>query len=322
MPRAPPKPYIGVRVVIVGFAVIAFAIQIAIVFRPPPGPRLHIISVTGHGKYEKRSIIVQRFWERRLGKNDAYTNVCDVDCGKVVVDGHRLKNILPMQDTVFVSARPIPTGYKRAQFKFVWGLIHEYRRISSEGGTLPRWWFVKDDDVIVHIDRLISLAARYDPNKRVFVGRMMPRNDTMKLPCNGYEWFVQATSGWLVSAAMAKALVEDHGDQWLELQEKAIKNGTCTFYDQWLPMILDQVGDSERVNLPTHIQSLINLNFSIDRAGHPHCAPDADLVSTTTVFCEMCEDEWDNLQRLPESVRHDQKAFTDLIDSCFDDEEA
>jgi len=205
--------------------------------------RLHIVSVTGLGKYENLSIIAQQFWGQRLGATDNYTNVCDVGCGDTAFQGRRLEHILPMPDSAFPSGRCTQkgkncTGYQRAQFKFIWGFIHEYKQLASQGVPMPRWWFIKDDDTFVNIDRLMAFAANYDPNRRVLLAGLG------KGTYNFSNWTVNGGNGWLASAAMAKELVLEHGDQWLKWQESC----DCE-YDQGMAVILDQVHGAEIVDM-------------------------------------------------------------------------
>jgi hypothetical protein len=206
--------------------------------------RLHVVSVTGLGKYENLSIIAQESWGKRLGATDNFTNICDVGCGDTAFQGRRLEHILPMPDSAFPSGRCTLNGkscdgYQRAQFKFVWGFIHEYKQLASRGVPMPRWWFIKDDDTFVNIDRLMAFAANYDPNRPVLLSNISPFS-----AYSLSNWAMNGGSGWLASAAMAKELVLEHGDQWLKWQEAH----DCE-YDQGMPLIVDRVSDAEIVDM-------------------------------------------------------------------------
>lgn len=226
--------------------------------------RLHIISITGKGHYAMFSIIVQSSWEQLLGISDNYTNVCDDDCDNIMVEGKKLTHVLPMPDL----GHPECIGSGRAQMKFVWGLIFEFKRIASNGGPMPNWWFVKDDDTYVHIDRLMDYAAKYNPQNRVLIA-----NIGWSAECNTWSyWDINGGAGWLVSAALAEALVVEHGDQWFEFQANLLRNDSCYWYDQALPFIVDQVHDVIRVDA----KDLFDPGFE---NMSPECPRGANLIS-------------------------------------------
>jgi hypothetical protein len=211
--------------------------------------RLHIISVTTLGDFERLSVVAEQSWKQHLGENDGYTNICDPGCGNIFVNGSSLGNPLPLLDSDFAGSPPSgrDSGYWRATYKFVWGFVHEYRRIASQGGPMPKWWFVKDDDTYVHIDRLMSFAADYDPNKRVLIGSLGNGGCAEQAGFNYSAWNLNGGGGWLASAALAEALVVTHGDEWMRWQEHRIREG-CAFYDNAIAYILDKIEGKQVVH--------------------------------------------------------------------------
>lgn len=256
--------------------------------------RLHIISVTGLGKCEQLAIVAQSSWGKRLANSDNYTNVCDDGCGDITVGGHRLTHVLPMPNTVCSNGSC--SGKIKAQLKFVWGFIHEYKRIRSEGGQMPMWWFVKDDDTYVHVDRLMALAAKYNPDDRVFIGK----TETADICCAmkyGAPFFVEGGAGWLASAAMAEALVMELGDEWLKRQQDAVEKHVCPWYDQQMGFILPKVAHGTIVKM-----SLAQFWGS----GHhdPVCPPYPDLITL------QMKKQW-------EDITDDANEMTQLTENCF-----
>jgi hypothetical protein len=194
--------------------------------------------------------VAQTEWGKGLGPNDNYTNVCDIDCGQNSVNGRKLDHLLPMTassaypsgDCKNVSTGEVCDGWVLAQMKFVWGFIYTYKQMASEGGPMPLWWFIKDDDTYVNITRLMAKAAKYDPKKRVLLAALLP-SDMLPGPFNSLS--IKGGDGWLVSAAMAQELVLTHGDEWISLQASLYDWP----YDMVIGRIFEQVDDAEIVDM-------------------------------------------------------------------------
>jgi hypothetical protein len=235
-----------------------------------------------------------------LGATDSYTNVCDIDCGNITFNGLRLEHILPATREYFPPGhRLTPTqnisDYKFSQFKFVWGFIHEYKRIASQGGPMPMWWFIKDDDTYVHIDRLMAFAATLDSSEPVVAGLGVERKETRSKPKVPH---LAGGAGWLASAAMAHAMVVEHGDQWLNEQADALRGcGTSGQYD--LLLLHNAI---LRVEGATIVNSVHFQSDAVDNV--PACPRDPNLISLQIAH------KW-------EAVTSDPYEASKLTETCF-----
>jgi len=258
--------------------------------------RLHIVSITGQGEFEQFSIVAQNSWGKYLSASDNYTNVCDENCGNVTAEGHRLTNVLAMPDTACPHGVCDLGGIQKAQLKFVWGFIHEYKQKLSEGGPMPKWWFIKDDDTYVQVDRLMALAAKYDPNDRVFLANV-DRGGCVKKVW-GVNMYVNGGGGWLASAAMAEAMVMEYGDEWWKIQQESTDANECYWYDQEMGRILDKVENAKIVDMGSKF-------YGVGAASKAVCPHVKDLITL------QMKKQW-------QTITNDAIEMTQLSENCFE----
>jgi hypothetical protein len=212
-----------------------------------------------------------------------------------------------MPDTVFADGRCTTLfgdscyGRVRSQMKFPWGFIHEYRRLALEGASMPRWWLVKDDDTFVDIDRLMALAARYDPTKRILLANV---NSFNWGPWS--NWSVNGGAGWLASAAMAEQMAVEYGDEWLKWQETLIRRMSCRMsccgcYDMAMTAIVDKVDNAVIVNMN---------KYFIAASAHGKDAP---------VPCPNSDYATLHMAKQWKGVTDDPQNMTRLSDGCLHD---
>eukprot|EP00415_Alexandrium_ostenfeldii_P000763 UN0763 len=126
--------------------------------------------------------------------------------------------------------------------KFVFGLVHEVRRIKASGYPMPRWWLVKDDDTYVHVPNLMRALNTTRDGKPLWqhpisFGRRGPG-------CPG----ICGGAGWLLSGPFAEQLVERYGDRYLEFSSERIANH-WGHYDVYVPAVVSWLGQ-ELQDLP------------------------------------------------------------------------
>lgn len=194
--------------------------------------RLHVITITGTQDIE-RAALIQKSWKRWMGKQDHSTTVCDPGCSAKA--NNSLENVLEMEDSVFLHNKCRAhgkdcDGYHKSSMKYVWGLVHEVKRLKKEKSHMPSWWFIKDDDTYFHPERLIQAAtgAGLGPEQLVAMGQ-------------GGDPGIQGGSGLLLSGALAEKIAVHYGDRWIKSQGMWIEKGSFYYDDHvkevvgWVP---------------------------------------------------------------------------------------
>jgi len=230
-----------------------------------PRPRIHIVAATGVG-YMQRAAIMQELVRPTMGEQDSLTFVCEAGCRNDASSGV-LGNVIEMPDNVFPGGRCTVwngnncSGYERSSMKFVYGFLHEVRRLLTEGGAMPQWWMIKDDDTYVDVDRLARGLQSFERKHTDLVSIVKwPKTTATRLARTGWpperpespgnpEFWAAGGSGVLLSAALAEKMAKDYANQWISRQAWAIANDcrhyprgttncTKTCYDYQLAWIL------------------------------------------------------------------------------------
>merc|ERR1712110_1153873 len=105
---------------------------------------------------------------KRMGPDDALTYVLEPEGCHAARS--LLKNVIELPDSPsgkhWVSQCQIHgepcNGYRIAQIKFIYGIVHEVRRLNATGGAGPMWWMIQDDDTYVHVPYLMRAIDGFD----------------------------------------------------------------------------------------------------------------------------------------------------------------
>mmetsp|Transcript_29723 Transcript_29723/g.85298 ORF Transcript_29723/g.85298 Transcript_29723/m.85298 type:complete len:382 (-) Transcript_29723:54-1199(-) len=230
-----------------------------------PRPRIHIVAPTGAG-YMQRAAIMQELVRPTMGEQDSLTFVCEAGCQSDASSG-ALGKVIEMPDSIFPGGRCTVrtgescSGYELSQMKFVYGLLHEVQRLLKEGGPMPQWWMIKDDDTYVDVDRLARGLKGYERKHTDLVSIVRcPKKNGTRFADTGWprqipnslrrpDFWATGGSGVLLSAALAEKMAKDYANQWISRQAWAIANDcrhyprgttncTKTCYDYQLAWIL------------------------------------------------------------------------------------
>eukprot|EP00747_Dinoflagellata_sp_TGD_P091346 gnl/TRDRNA2_/TRDRNA2_165021_c0_seq2.p1 gnl/TRDRNA2_/TRDRNA2_165021_c0~~gnl/TRDRNA2_/TRDRNA2_165021_c0_seq2.p1 ORF type:complete len:177 (+),score=21.86 gnl/TRDRNA2_/TRDRNA2_165021_c0_seq2:170-700(+) len=102
--------------------------------------------------------------------------------------------------------------------------------MNTSRETMPQWWFVKDEDVYVHVQHLANLTDAHNPNDLLLIAHM-----GCPSVCGG--------GGLLFSKALAEELAFNHGDRWLNHLKREVENEGAYWVDNQMPVVMDWVKD-------------------------------------------------------------------------------
>uniref|UniRef100_A0A7S4QRF9 Uncharacterized protein n=1 Tax=Alexandrium monilatum TaxID=311494 RepID=A0A7S4QRF9_9DINO len=215
-----------------------------------PRPRLYMIAITSQKSIHMAEEL-ERSMRRRMDPTDRLVHVC----GRTAAPTARKKlvDVLQMPDMVTDSLKVIRECgdkggaawvclHRMGAMKFVFGLVHEVRRLKASGYPMPLWWIVKDDDTYVHIPNLMRALNQWKGGKPLW---QQPASFGRRGPgCPG----VCGGAGWILSGPLAEELVEKHGDRYLAFSAERIVNGPG-HYDIFVPPVVEWTGQT-LVDLP------------------------------------------------------------------------